>query len=405
MTGKVSVTTLLKEIEQSPVLQPQRDRLAFLDGIRGAAALYVVLGHTQKISTRIGDGPRMSLHRVELVSRLLNAGGYGVVAFIILSGFCLMLPVARTADATLRGGWSAYLYRRCKRILPGYYCALLLTLLLIYLIPTLSTHPNGFSDVALPVTTHAVVTHFFLLHNITSRSSLSIDPPMWSVALEFQIYFLFPAILLPVYRRSGAVATAVFGYALAMLIRQLAGNNIDESQPQFIGLFCTGMVAAVATVGHGRESQWLARLPWPWIAFTSIVLSFALDVLDFRFAPKTGWVPHVFFAVGFVGVLISCAKNLKGTQTIRRVLESKWLVGLGVFSYSVYLIHMPAVGIIHLFLRPLVRSSDVMLAVDMFVTVPLAVLVSYGFYLLFERPFMRPIVEHQIARPDSGSLV
>ncbi len=67
-----------------------RIRLAYLDGIRGLAALYVVLVH----SWALDDALQPSLLWLP-VTKLLRYGIFAVVIFIVLSGYCLMLPVVR----------------------------------------------------------------------------------------------------------------------------------------------------------------------------------------------------------------------------------------------------------------------------------------------------------------------
>src|SRR5690348_4264344 len=89
-----------------------RVRLDFLDGLRGVAAFYVTVHHTvQLYMTDKADPPS----RWFGLYPYLIMGEYAVVMFIVLSGFCLMLPVARTEDGQLRGAFSGYMRRRMKR--------------------------------------------------------------------------------------------------------------------------------------------------------------------------------------------------------------------------------------------------------------------------------------------------
>src|ERR1035438_9577060 len=84
-------------------------RLSFLDGLRGLAALYVVLYHTHE---QFKPGAPLESHFSHLAAFLtgwMEQGHLGVDVFIVLSGYCLMLPVARSADGMLKGGVLAYL--------------------------------------------------------------------------------------------------------------------------------------------------------------------------------------------------------------------------------------------------------------------------------------------------------
>ena len=54
-------------------------------------------------------------------------GVYSVGLFVVMSGYCLMLPVVQ-ADGHLSGGPRRFLKRRLKRIIPPYYAAATLSL-------------------------------------------------------------------------------------------------------------------------------------------------------------------------------------------------------------------------------------------------------------------------------------
>jgi peptidoglycan/LPS O-acetylase OafA/YrhL len=111
-----------------------RLRLGFLDGLRGLAALYVMFAHVYYLqSAEVG---RLHWHlprAVWLATGWAAAGRSAVAIFIVLSGFCLMIPVARSADGTISGGVWEYLKRRARRILPPYYAAMAFSLGLFYI--------------------------------------------------------------------------------------------------------------------------------------------------------------------------------------------------------------------------------------------------------------------------------
>ncbi|MCA1596629.1 MAG: acyltransferase family protein, partial [Chloroflexi bacterium] len=113
----------------------RRARLDYLDGIRGLAALFVVFHHVWRQSFHAA-APEIPPWWLAFASTL-SAGHYGVAVFIVLSGFCLMLPVAKSADGRIPGGVAAYLKRRSRRILPPYYAALAFSLAALAIIPGL----------------------------------------------------------------------------------------------------------------------------------------------------------------------------------------------------------------------------------------------------------------------------
>jgi peptidoglycan/LPS O-acetylase OafA/YrhL len=199
---------------QKPVaVKSHRIHLHFLDGFRGLAALYVAFYHLNMIALHsLGTFYPASTH--PLLKRafeflhitVFNHGHYAVVAFIVLSGFCLMLPMARSCPADAVFDLKTFISRRGKRILPPYYFSVLFALAVIALVPGMDVKTGAAWDLQLPAFTPGVLlSHLFLIHNLHMDWALRINSPLWSVALEWQIYFIFGLILIPIWRRYGTV--------------------------------------------------------------------------------------------------------------------------------------------------------------------------------------------------------
>ena len=136
------------------------NHIDFLDGLRALSALFVMFSHMwcqiwPATVPPYGYGHRPTGLTLVLTSWLYY-GHFAVVVFIMLSGFCLMLPVVR-GDDSLRGGTLQFLKRRAKRILPPYYFALLLSLLLIHFLINSKTGSQW--DISLPVTQLGIISH------------------------------------------------------------------------------------------------------------------------------------------------------------------------------------------------------------------------------------------------------
>lgn len=149
----------------------QRIRLPYLDGLRGIAALAIALFHTYKFTGDTGDH-----EQIPIVGGVLQFGFLGVPVFIVLSGYLLMLPVAQNANR-LPKGFIYYIRSRARRILPPYYAALALSLLLILFVPILQ-QPSGTQwDSKVPVTVPDVVLHALLLQDFSAESIGKINGP------------------------------------------------------------------------------------------------------------------------------------------------------------------------------------------------------------------------------------
>src|SRR6202035_4416949 len=91
-----------------------RERLSYIDGLRGLAALMVFMIHCGSPAIRSLGG---------YGNLLVDHGRYGVSVFFVVSAYTLCLSVAPAFDgkAIL---WSAYFIRRFFRIAPLYWCVL-----------------------------------------------------------------------------------------------------------------------------------------------------------------------------------------------------------------------------------------------------------------------------------------
>ena len=94
-----------------------RTRISGVDGMRALAAIAVFLCHLVAYWRLQGQLPGK-------LTQLAALGAHGVDLFVVISGFCLALPVARRLDLHL--DVRKFFIRRSTRILPPYYVALAL---------------------------------------------------------------------------------------------------------------------------------------------------------------------------------------------------------------------------------------------------------------------------------------
>ena len=64
------------------------------------------------------------------VFALFKYGGAGVDLFMVLSGFCLFLPLCRSDEALAKFQWKNFYQRRARRIIPPYYAGILFATLM-----------------------------------------------------------------------------------------------------------------------------------------------------------------------------------------------------------------------------------------------------------------------------------
>jgi peptidoglycan/LPS O-acetylase OafA/YrhL len=364
----------------SPASAPPRQRLdlTFVDGMRALAALTVTCYHGYLFAGHTGDAQKAT----PTLGRVLLNGHFAVPVFIVLSGFVLMLPVASRSDLKLPRGLGTYLARRARRILPPYYAALLLFLAMIWAIPVLAHAHNTFWDNKIPVTTGGIVSHLLLVHNTQAQWVNQIDGAMWSVATEWQLYFAMP-ILLIVWRRFGGWVTAGLAVVVGMGLRS-AVPAVASAHYWYLGLFAMGMLAAQLVVRQWRPPglQVLAALAAIGSLAVLVLFQHRIDSLKAPTEVALGGV----VALGLIA--LTDLWRRRPYAPVLRVLQSRLLVWLGLFSYSIYLVHMPFLALWNLETLRFGWSPTTRVTVMLLVAVPLAVMIAWVFHVLIERRFM-----------------
>ena len=365
-----------------PGARRARLRLEHIEGMRAAAALVVLLNHAwAQYRTPLAAEPS---GWPVLFVWFMALGHLAVSVFIVISGFCLMLPVVR-ADGVLRGGAADFFRRRVRRILPPYYMALFLSLALIW---TVIGKPTGtLWDVPIAYRPQDLVAHLLLLQDVFGTGK--INYAFWSIATEWQIYFFFPALVLS-FRRFGPAATTAIALVASQLISlSLQGTRAARANPHYFGLFVLGMLAACLATSPAPRALRAHRLPWGALAMTALGAAAALIHTCGWHGSISRWIwldPLV--ALGTFCLLVASSRG--EPSLVARVFAVRPLVWIGAFSYSLYLIHAP---LLQLFWQYLMRPLGLLAQPGAFAFLllagcPLIVFAAWGFFWLFERPFL-----------------
>jgi peptidoglycan/LPS O-acetylase OafA/YrhL len=347
-------------------------RLHGLDGIRGVAALFVVFHHCFLLSF-----PGYPSNTGPWWLGWLIYGHFAVVVFIVLSGFSLSIAPARSA-------WHLrsvreFARRRAWRILPPYWAALAFSLAVAWWVVA---QPGTEEPTA-----KSVAVYGFLVQDVVG--SPSPNGAFWSIAIEAQLYLIFPLLLVVRRRWSAAVmlgaVTALVVATAATAPHEAHVDKLMRLTPQFAALFTAGIVAA----GILAASERVRSLPWHWLALVAVV-----PVVLLIAAQGSVWTVGNFtwvdLALGPATALLLAGVAVGRPLGLVRPLESRPLQRLGACSYSLYLTHSPIVVTVHHVLRRLdVGAGMPMFVATVAIAVPLAVVFAMSFASLFEIPFQR----------------
>jgi peptidoglycan/LPS O-acetylase OafA/YrhL len=353
------------------VAGPSRQRLGGLDGVRGLAALFVVVHHVF-----LRAFPGYPVNRAPFWAGWLIYGRFAVVVFIVLSGFSLALSPAR--HGWRLDGVSRFASRRAWRILPPYWAALAFSLAVAWL--AMPPPGQGAPDAK------SVVVNGLLVQNLVGAPSP--DRSFWSIAVEAQLYVVFPLLLLMV-RRWGAIvmvaAVTLVVATVGILGPHVSGLNVFviQSPPDLAALFAVGILAAGIVGASG------ARTSWPW---AGLALAAAAPVLATIWWQGSVWtLDHLFWVDLTLGPAVGCL--LAGLASghpapLLRLLDARPIRSLGSSSYSLYLTHGPIVVVVYeQVVAGRIRQGVPAFVVSLALVVPLTIAFARIFASVFEFPF------------------
>ena len=328
-------------------------------------------------------------------------GRFAVDVFIVLSGFCLMLPIVRSRDGWLVGGARTFFLKRARRILPPYYFACALSLLLIL---SLIGQPTGTHwDVSLPVSGLGIFAHLLLIQDVLlSYVGYQLNGVFWSIAIEWHIYFVFPLLVI-LWRKVGPLATTVLAVLVAgvawFLLRSTPFSGV---KPYYLALFVLGMFAAHTAFSTDTLGQVLRRrFPWKvsMCAFFFLVVGLC-TVWGWQLAFRRLALLDVLIGLFAVCLLVVLVQE-HATGLFRRMFSWRPLVWIGTFAYSLYLIHFPLQQVVWQYvLHPLAFGDVATFALLALVGTPVIVGCTYAFILCFEKPFLRRGGRASIVYPE-----
>ncbi|MFF7886738.1 acyltransferase family protein [Streptomyces sp. NPDC020794] len=358
-----------------PLERPEtrgRDQVLGLDGLRGLAALYVLLFHCWLLTM-----PRFPENSGPAWLGWLMYGRLAVVFFLVLSGFSLAISPAR--NGWHLGGVSRFLRRRAWRILPPYWAALALSLVVAWFVVPASHFG--------PPTGTSVLVYGFVVQDVFTAPTP--NGAFWSIGVEAELYLVFPLLLL-VRRRLGAVVL-VAGVTLLVVARGLLAPNASPVEgvnwltPNLAPVFVAGLVGAGIVVAPEK----VRRLPWHWLAALAALPVVALVVIK-----GSVWtVDHYFWidlAVAPAMTMMIAAVATGRPAVLMRLLATRPMRGLGDFSYSLYLVHLPIVMIVCRKMAPHFVSPGLpAFWFTLTLALPASVLGAWLFAKVFELPFKR----------------
>lgn len=300
------------------------EKLPFITGLRGVAALVVAVGHMWgMVGPDHPGGPLWDADAEHVLLWFWQFGKPMVWVFILVSGFALFW----SEEGRLLAGRKAtslrsYAVKRAWRILPTYYVSLALGLLIVAGAGWWLAAPSPSLRTYIPLTPGGLVSHVFLVHNLAPGWIYQVNPPLWSIAVEVQLYVLFP-FLLWVGRRWNTYAGAS-----ALVVGVFLLNAVTD-----VPLFALAHWFIIgAVLAHFARRWTLHRGALYAVAGSTLAIGFL------RIPGLQGRIEELVWMAGFSCLVLALVQTGTGRRNPLAWSSTQWL---GERSYSLYAVHFP----------------------------------------------------------------
>lgn len=294
----------------------QMKRFEALDGWRGIAALAVAFYHVP------------IAHPLRALAGWKNWELF-VDLFFVLSGFVIMHAWGKRLSGVEAG--KEFIARRFWRLWPLHFGILFvlfgLEALKLGLSGVIALPQDGapFTDTKSWAT---LLSNILMTQSLNLHGTTSWNLPAWSISAEFWTYLVFAAVMLGLRTRSGLVLLAIAGLALL---------GLALNSPIF--LFAThdfGLLRSIFGFFVGAATyQLVASDRFEMNGGTALEISVTL--LLGAYLLTTGVNATSYLAPLVFAGLIIVFSQARGV--LSRVLESRPIQALGLWSYSIYLVH------------------------------------------------------------------
>ncbi|MDO9394906.1 MAG: acyltransferase family protein, partial [Herbiconiux sp.] len=220
-----------------------------LDGLRGLAALWVLVYHAW---IRTGSG---TLDGLGPLAPVIRQGTLGVEVFFVLSGCVLALGLLDPSRARPAITWWPFVVRRAARLLPAVWVALAVA------VATAGLHQASTDAMRRSITPESVVANAALLAGVArlvpgyeGAVGFVVDPVVWSLTPEMLFSLLLVPVLPLVRRRPLVVIGLLVAAGIALRLGDPSLRVLSVASPLLTG-FPLGLAAALAIGRWGPSGR------------------------------------------------------------------------------------------------------------------------------------------------------
>ncbi|MFM7006477.1 MAG: acyltransferase family protein [Flavobacteriales bacterium] len=271
-------------------------------------------------------------------SSILSPFGGDLIAamsyFFILSGFVLVISVAKNQQLPISINSKQFWWRRAARIVPLYLLALLFCFALFF---------RYDPSIPLKWQTQSWYHAFFFLQSWKYKMALDVNYPSWSLSVEAFFYFIFPWLYWNLKDLSNkkllwisVIAWLLNYYIFLSLKEENAPSNLLHFFPLLhVATFLTGVCFGILFV---RNYQWLKEKAKKYIQIAAIISSLVILYTAYKNFAFHEDQHNGLLSPYYLLVIFSLALT---EGKIGTILSSKFMVFLGSMSYALYILQFP----------------------------------------------------------------
>ncbi|AXS82129.1 acyltransferase [Marinobacter sp. Arc7-DN-1] len=350
------------------------DRIFGLDFLRFLAIMLVVVGHGLTLMP--------SFPEIKIFFRIFDF--IGVELFFVLSGFLIGTIFLKTFSCQSSVSDLVYFWkRRWWRTLPNYYLFVLINFI-------------GFSFLKDEFSFDW--RYLFFLQNLIGPHS-GFFSVSWSLTVEEWFYLSVPLVFIVGLRVFKSRAIAIWSTVGLVTVASLMAryqyvvgfdatwnNEIRQVAVLRLDSLIYGVAAAWLWLNH---KEFLTRYKMHFFVLGVCFLGAGIVIRNDPEINQTHWMLLLLFPILSVGiscwlpVLAAWRSSIEGEGALARSIRN-----ISVWSYSLYLVHVPAMEGFSIFVLPKILDNYFLQLCAFLIWIFLAIFASSLIYRFFEKPIM-----------------
>lgn len=347
-----------------------------IDGLRAIAILSVLIFHID--------------------ATYLSGGFVGVDIFFVISGFLITGIIKNEIETTGKFSFKNFYMRRVKRLLPALFVVFIITSIIsVFLLSP--THLSSYGG-SLVSAIFSMSNIFFWIESDYFDVSAKVKPLLhtWSLSIEEQFYFFWPLLLLFLLRLKNKKYTFVSFFILTGLSFYM-NDRFDDGSVSFINNYLPS-IKEYFTDGKStiffllpfRIYEFILGAIVVWLINYKLSRKYLYDILFiiglFLVAYSVFFFNESIIFPSYYGLIPTFGTALliyaSYYSRLKILLSNKFFVGVGLVSYSLYLVHWPII----VFWNYLSQNISLVEKIVMFI---ISFVLAYFSYKYIEQPFRK----------------